>query len=185
MSIFACLSPNEIWLSEQVGWYAITFCVAVTIALVALTVQQRNYAWLPIYGTLLVLHPAWTVSVMSGDCGLGRRFDAGVFCLLFLAVLLFHIFWPQFSRRRFVNWCCFVFWIAWLVCRTYSALPVPHLLPIGGGEFTFYGELCDTLVIAWRDLFSLALLFSLVSFIWWLIARIRKRFTAAKVMASA
>ena len=167
-------------ISDQVGYYAAAFCIGIVLALIVVTLQQRGYGWAPIYGSLLLLHPAWTMGVMSGDCGLGKRFNSGLVCILLLAVLVCHVFWPGMSKRRFVTRWCAVFWIAYLSCRIYNALPLPSLLPYRD-DFTFYGELCSTLLLSWPNLLRFAVISSFVLFIWWLVDRIRNKLVTSKV----
>jgi hypothetical protein len=60
-----CLSPGEMVLSTQVGWYAAAFSVAIVFASVLLSLNRDSFVWSLICVMLLVLHPAWTMGVDS------------------------------------------------------------------------------------------------------------------------
>src|SRR5437763_16356020 len=89
----ACLSPGTMHISTQTANYAAGFCIAITIALLFLNAPKRNFSWMPMYGLLLLLHPAWTMSVYRGDCGFEKRFYSGVVSLIFAAMIICTFAW--------------------------------------------------------------------------------------------
>jgi hypothetical protein len=114
--LFFALCGNELAASSaEIGYYAAACAVAVTFALVLLSVYRRDFAWTPIYGLLLLLHPAWTVPVDRGDCGDAMRFLAVTASLVLVAILVCQVFWPHLSRRRFLLALYFLLWALYLV----------------------------------------------------------------------
>jgi hypothetical protein len=109
----ACLSGEAIELSLWIGRYAALFCAFITVALVAVSWKQRTWRWLPVYGTLLLVHPAWTMNPYWGDCGYSRRFFSVAFSAIFVALLFCHAFYPRVSVRRFLSIVCILCWIGW------------------------------------------------------------------------
>jgi peptidoglycan/LPS O-acetylase OafA/YrhL len=165
-----CLSPEEMRLSVYIGYYTAAFCAGVALVLLLLSSRQRSFASLPLYGSLLLLHPAWTMGVFSGDCGYAKRFFSVVVSLLFVALLVLQVFWPQFSRWRFLVILGAISWASYLVLFLSHALHVP--LAIGEG---FLGEALQAFVLSYTYILRVALAFTLVCLIFWLFTRFYSR----------
>jgi hypothetical protein len=165
MLFLGCLSPEEMRLSVQIGYYAAAFAVGVTLALVLLNWHRGSFAWLPIYGVLLVLHPAWTMGVLSGDCGYAKRFFSGAVSLLFVAVLICQIFWAHLSRGRFLLALCATCWAA------YCALWCFRLLRLAPPEHGFIADVIQSFMLSSQALFRVALALTAVSLTMWLLAK--------------
>jgi len=168
--LLACLSPEEMRLSVYIGYYAAAFCAGVALALLLLSSHQRSFASLPLYASLLLFHPAWTMDVFSGDCGYAKRFFSVAVSLVLVAMLMLQVFRPQFSRWRFLVILCAISWASWLVLSLSHALHVP--LVIGEG---FLGEALQAFVLSSAYILRLALAFSLVCLILWLSTRFYTR----------
>jgi hypothetical protein len=97
-------------LSAQIGWYAAAFAMGIVFASVLLSVNRGSFVWSLLCMVLLVLHPAWTMDVVSGDCGFAKRFMSGAVTLVLVALVMCQIFWPRFSRLRFLLILCGVCW---------------------------------------------------------------------------
>jgi hypothetical protein len=116
MSAFlACLSPAEMYRSHQLGNYAAAFAVGACLALVLLSWHQRSFSWLPLYGALLLIHPAWTMGESSGDCGFGKRNLSGAISFVFICLLVRQVFYPEFRMYRFLLLLSAASLAVWLV----------------------------------------------------------------------
>lgn len=102
-------------ISSRVAFGAGVFAVGVALCLVLLTVRHRQFNWVPLYGSLVLFHPSWIMSVEAGDCGLAMRFLAVAASLLLAAILAFQIGWLRFGPRRFLLSICMVSWAAYLL----------------------------------------------------------------------
>jgi hypothetical protein len=103
MSIFlGCLSPYEMLRSQEIGNYAAAFAIGITVALVFLAGRERSFGWLPLYAVLLLIHPAWTMSVMTGDCGFAKRSMSLAASVLFVLLVGRQIFFPRLAMYRFL-----------------------------------------------------------------------------------
>jgi hypothetical protein len=88
--------PNEMRISVHIGYYAAGFCGIMAVLLVLLSWRQCSFASLPICAGLLLVHPAWSMDVFSGDCGYVRRlFSVGV-SLLFVALFVLQLAYAWF-----------------------------------------------------------------------------------------
>src|SRR4051812_33745797 len=108
----ACLSPEEIGTSMAIGHYAAAFAIVATLLFLIMNWRRGDFRWLPVYGSLLLLHPAWTMSVYLGDCGYAKRFMSVSVSVVFAAVLLCQIFRPRLRMRRFFLSLSAVCWFA-------------------------------------------------------------------------
>ena len=100
--LIACLSPEEMLRSHIIGIAAATFAIGVTLALVFLSWQHRTFQWLPLYAVLLLIHPAWTMGVVGGDCGQGKQNLSYAISLVFIALLIRQVLRPEFRMHRFL-----------------------------------------------------------------------------------
>jgi hypothetical protein len=168
-----CLSPEEMRLSVYIGYYAAAFCAGVALALSLLSWRQRSFASLPLYASLLLLHPAWTMDVFSGDCGYAKRFFSVAVALLLVALLVLQIFWPQFSRLRFLFIVCAISWAAYLILFLSRVL---NIMP--GFDEAFLEKALEAFVLSSADILRVALASSLVCLILWLFTRFYTRRSA-------
>jgi len=166
----ACLSPDEIRTSINVGHYAAAFGIGVTSALLLLSWRQRSFAWLPLYASLLLLHPAWTVGANTGDCGYAKRFFSAATSVVFVALLACQIFRPHMSRRRFLLVLSLVCWAAYLPLFLSFILRLP-LRPSTG----FAEEVLQSFALSSNILLRVAITLSIIYLALWLSKRIASR----------
>lgn len=168
--VLACLSPEEIRTSIHIGYYAAAFAISLTCALLLLSWHQRNFAWLPLYASLLLLHPAWTIGANTGDCGYAKRFFSIAASIVLVALLVCQIVRPGMSRLRFLLVLSAVCWAAYLPLFLSFVLHFP--LRPGTG---FAGELVQSFVLSSNTLLSVAVTLTLIYLVLWLFNRIRTR----------
>ncbi|MDQ2868048.1 MAG: hypothetical protein M3R59_06505 [Verrucomicrobiota bacterium] len=106
------MSGEEMHLSLTIGHIAGGVGIGLALIGLGLSVRRHDYRWLPFYAAVLLIHPAWTVSVRNGDCGLAKRFLAVVASLLILAALSMQI--SAVSRQRFLRALCIASWVLFL-----------------------------------------------------------------------
>lgn len=91
--ILACSGPGAGAAIQQ----AITFgyfCAAaggvVTVALAYVAMRMRRFSFpLPVAAVMLLIHPAWTVSAIHGDCGGLKNLTSMIFSVVYLGLLIF------------------------------------------------------------------------------------------------
>jgi hypothetical protein len=92
--VFACSGPgSERIIAENIsiGDYCAAFGVVMMLTIFALQ-QFRLGGWpLIISSALVVLHPAWTIDAIGGDCGELKRYSSYLVSILFVCLLLFQI----------------------------------------------------------------------------------------------
>ena len=99
--IWACSSRASISSNVVIASYhaAIGGVIVATLLFDRLVHHQKGWA-LSIASCLLLIHPAWTVSATSGDCGFTKRdwsyWLTGVFCVLLVGRYLL----PKFQRDQ-------------------------------------------------------------------------------------
>jgi len=144
--------------SDEIRYCAGGFGIGVTLALVLVSWHRRSFAWAPLYVPLLLLHPAWIMSLRAGDCGMGMRFLSVSSSLILAAMLICQIFWPYLSRRRFIFSLCLISW------ATYFAGVVLHQFRMGD----FYGgvaaQALTSFILGGMHLRSVALALTFVCF---------------------
>jgi hypothetical protein len=155
----ACLSPDDMRISVEIGRYAAAFALGITLVSTLLSCRQRDLTWLPLCLLLLLVHPAWTMDVFRGECGNAKRFMSGVISLGFIGVISCQIFNPRFSRLRFLFIGCVASWIAY----GFSILN-RFLIPPAEGVFS---EVVQGWVFSHRDLFRIAVVLSVICSIIW------------------
>ena len=126
-AIIACLSPEEMLRSHIIGIAAATFAIGVTLALAFLSWQHRTFHWLPLYAALLLIHPAWTMGVVSGDCGQGKQNLSYAISLVFIALLIRQVFWPEFRMHRFLRYLAGVALVSYSVHWLYIRFGLPFI----------------------------------------------------------
>jgi hypothetical protein len=106
MSLFACSGPGAgeaIGRSIEIGFiHAEVVGGLVALSLALLVVRPRRWLAPAVLLVLLALHPAWTVSAISGDCGQLKVLASSLFTLLGGAVLLVQVgrlTWSQLFSR--------------------------------------------------------------------------------------
>jgi hypothetical protein len=169
-----CLSPEEMVLSTQVGWYAAAFSVAIVFASVLLSLNRGSFVWSLICVMLLVLHPAWTMGVDSGDCGYAKRFLSGALSFVLLALLMCQIFWPQFSRLRFLVILCALCWVASLPFVAPVVVPYIFYFSTMRGD-SFFDKILQSFALSSHDLFRFAVVLSAICLAAWLSGQVQAR----------
>ena len=95
MGLFACSGPGAgaaIARSIEIGYtQAEVMGGLVGISCLILAVRPRNWLVLLLLLGMLLLHPAWTISAISGDCGYLKRYASYLFTALGCAGLLFQV----------------------------------------------------------------------------------------------
>lgn len=99
--------------SEIVAYSAGFFAVGVALAAVFFKPLSRDVTWYWLYAPLLLLHPAWMMTVQGTDCGLAKRFFSVAASLLLVAILWFQVFRPRSSQRRFILGVCLISWVGY------------------------------------------------------------------------
>ena len=147
-----CLSPEEMLLSAQIGSYAAAFAIGIVFASVLLSLNRGSFVWSLLCVVLLLIHPAWTMDVVSGDCGYAKRFLSGAISLVLVVLLICQIFLPRFSKLRLLLILCATCWAAWLslaVNRLFHFLATPT-----EGSIQM---MLQSWVLSYHDLFRVAL----------------------------
>jgi hypothetical protein len=160
--LFACLSPEEIGVSETIGSYAAVFAVLITLTLLILNWRRYNFRWLPLYGALLLVHPAWWMSVYMGDCGYAKRFLSVAISVVFAAVLLCQLFRPQLRIRWFLLILSGLCWIAYGVSQLYWQI-VDYTWLLGVLSSIFSPAAIEAFLFASSILFDVAVVGSFVT----------------------
>jgi hypothetical protein len=168
----ACLSPEEMQISVVVGQVAAGFGIVATLVGLAVSLHRRDFTWLPFYVLLLAFHPAWTISILRGDCGDARRFLSGVASLVFLMLLLVQILRPVFSRQRFLVALCAFAWALYLPLFFSFALHTPFL-----PKDDFVGHIVQAYTMSSRDIAHIALALSAACVVFWFAGRLYARRT--------
>lgn len=108
--------------SDQIRYCAGGFGIAITLASILVSWHKRSFSWAPLYGSLLLLHPAWWMGVGSGDCGMAMRFLSIAASLTLAAILICQLFWPDLSRRRFIFSLCLISWAIYFAAVLFDEL---------------------------------------------------------------
>jgi hypothetical protein len=148
--------------SEQIRYCTAGFGIAITLASILVSWHKRSFTWAPLCGFLILLHPAWTMSLEAGDCGLRMRFLSVATSLVMATILTFQIFWPHLvSKRRFLLGLCVISWIAYLTCWPLSSI-LSHLslFPTADDGFAAQAVLC--FITAENDLLTISLVLTCV-----------------------
>lgn len=93
--MFACSGPGApaaIARSVEIGYTHAGIAGGLLLASVALlAVARRGWAFPAILLGLLVIHPAWTISVIDGDCGYLRRDASWVVTVVGALTIFFQV----------------------------------------------------------------------------------------------
>ncbi len=163
MFFLACLSPQEMQLSVQIGWYTAAFAFGIVLASTLLSLKQGSFMWCVVCAILLLVHPAWTMNVVGGDCGEAKRFMSGAVSFVLTALLMCQIFWPRCSRLRFLLVLCTTCWAAWFVLFLNRLFHFAAWISEG-----FIGAIFRSFVFSYHDLFRVAVGLTLICSALWL-----------------
>ncbi|MEE3718124.1 hypothetical protein V2H45_15395 [Tumidithrix elongata RA019] len=90
--ILACSGPGAMFAIQQsitIGYFCAVFGGVATIAIAYNFLQTRRVRFtLPVAGLLMLVHPAWTVSAIHGDCGYFKREVSYVLTAIFAGLLI-------------------------------------------------------------------------------------------------
>jgi hypothetical protein len=174
MSLFACLSPETTEASIHITHVTAAFAIGVAAGGIVLSFQQRNFRWIPFYVVLIATHPAWTIEARGGDCGYVARSFSILASALIASVLLCQALRPDISQRRFLVILCLISWAAyfffWFVVP-FAEIP----LPMGG----IIADCVQGLFLGVSISLRVALLLSVIVFVFWLTSRLWKQRRAA------
>ena len=174
--IFACLSPETMYISTQIGYYSAAFCIAIAIALLFHNARHRDFSWMILYGPLLIVHPAWTIGVYSGDCGLSKRFFSVAVSAVFVGLLACLVFASQPSKRRFLFWLSAISWIVYVAARLRELFALEIAPPSPEDK---WAQFLFIFTAASYQLMRPALLLTFIYFAVWLVTRKRAVTVAA------
>ncbi len=158
--------------SDEIRYCAGGFGIAITLASILVSWQKRSFTWAPLYGSLLLLHPAWWMSLDAGDCGLAMRFLSVCASLTLAAILSCQIFWPHLGRRRFILSLCLVSWAVYLLGWPTDVILSHFWQPDPGGGFA--EQTVVSFIAADSNLRLLALALTFVSLVLGLFNRTRR-----------
>jgi hypothetical protein len=160
------------YISTQIGYYSAAFCAGITIALILLGFRQGSSAWVLLYGPLIVLHPAWTMGVYSGDCGLTKRFFSVAVSLAFAMLLVGRAFLPRLSRIRILWFLCLMAWVIYLAARLREFLSLEMAPPSPDDK---WAQFVSMFGVPSDQLMSPALVLSVISIVAFGIKAMRAR----------
>jgi len=104
VELFACSGPGAgeaIAVSILIGYrHAALAAVLLGLGLLLLTLSPKRWLFPAILGALLLLHPAWTVSAIHGDCGIMKRDASRVFTAVSSAALVLQAAGLLVARKR-------------------------------------------------------------------------------------
>lgn len=87
--------------SIVIGYFCAAVGGVITLAMIYDHIRMRQWTFLPlICGLLLLIHPAWTVSAVHGDCGYSKRHASNLFSVIYVGLLMYQIL---FARRYTSN----------------------------------------------------------------------------------
>jgi hypothetical protein len=70
------------------GYFCAAAGGAVTVALAYNAMRKRRFRFtLAVAGIMLLIHPAWTVSAIDGDCGMMKILTSAVFAAIHFGLL--------------------------------------------------------------------------------------------------
>jgi hypothetical protein len=76
--------------SIALGYLCAAFGSIATLALIYDFARTRRKRFtLPVAGLLMLVHPAWTVSAIHGDCGFAKREASYVLTAVFIGLLIY------------------------------------------------------------------------------------------------
>ena len=91
--ILACSGPGAAATIQQsitIGYFCAAFGGVITLALAFDAWRVRDWRFtLPIAAVMLLVHPAWTVSAVHGDCGFFKRDVSYFFTAIYVALMIY------------------------------------------------------------------------------------------------
>jgi hypothetical protein len=97
----ACSGPGAIAAIEQsitIGYFCAAMGGIITLALAYDFLRTRRLRFtLPVSAFMMLIHPAWTVSALHGDCGSLKRAFSCNFTTVFVGLMVYQYL---VSRRR-------------------------------------------------------------------------------------
>lgn len=91
--ILACSGPGAAATIQQsitIGYFCAAAGGAITSVLAFDSWRSRRWRFtLPVAAVMLLLHPAWTVSAIQGDCGYFKRDASYFFTAAYFALLIY------------------------------------------------------------------------------------------------
>jgi hypothetical protein len=155
--------------SIQIGYYAAAFGVAITLGMVFLNWRQRDWSWAMLYLPLLLLHPSWTIGIGRSDGGYAMRFLSVAATITLVAILICAIFWPHFSKRRFLLSICLIVWTLYLTNWPLDRL-LSHFSQMPDSDGGFWAQAVVSFIMAGNDLLLIALGLTLICFMYGIFA---------------
>lgn len=152
--------------SLRITHFAGLLAVCLVLGCGSVSIFRRSLKWVPLYSGLFLLHPTWTMPI-GNDCGVFERFVSIAASLVLVAILLYQIFWPDVSRRRFLISVCLISWVAYF-SGNYLAQYWNGFL-----EHGFVRQVIASLSVAQPRLMEVASALSLICFIQWLWYRLQ------------
>ena len=164
-----CSSPSEMYLSISIGRYAAIFAGLITSTILLIAWHRKALGLLPVAIVCLLVHPAWSMDVSSGDCGDSMRFFSGVVSTVMIGLLICHTWIPWITTRVVLLSLCVLFW------SIYVPLFLAHhgflqILPAD----TLWGHVIQSYVMSFEPIWRIALLTSGICLGYWLFVKKRK-----------
>jgi hypothetical protein len=148
--------------SLRIAHVAADLAICFVLGSICMSTFRRSLKWVPVYGTLFVLHPVWTMDLRVG-CGVFERFVSVGTSVVLAAILICQIFWPDFSRRRFVMILCLTAWMAY-----FSSIYLSEYSNLGWSEEGFVRRALASLLFAEGHLMEISPALTLICFFVWL-----------------
>lgn len=163
MTVLATCGGEIAQTSQTIGAWAAAFAIGITVVLLLLNAYRGSFAWAPLYVSVLIFHPTWTIGIQNNNCGESMRFLSVAFSGVLGAILFCQVFWPYTSRQRFILVLCLSAWALYLVNWPLFVVASDWLeYPLGN---KFGDELVSAFLAAEKDLLIVALAFSLACFL--------------------
>lgn len=91
--IVACSGPGAATAIQQnitIGYFCAAIGAVITLALAYNAWRSQQFRFtLPIAAVLLLLHPAWTISAVHGDCGFFKRDASYTFLGVYFVLMVY------------------------------------------------------------------------------------------------
>jgi len=91
--ILACSGPGAAATIQQnitIGYFCAATGGVITLALAYDAWRMRRWRFvLPVAAVMLLIHPAWTVSAIHGDCGFFKRDVSYFFTAIYFALMIY------------------------------------------------------------------------------------------------
>jgi hypothetical protein len=85
----ACLSSHAPYISGLIGWYSAGVCGLLLGASILISCRRCEFKWTTLCTTVILFHPAWTMSEDMGDCRYSKRFFSVAIAIVVLSAFLF------------------------------------------------------------------------------------------------